>query len=80
MCVIPHDVALNLREIGFRLRDARLATGLTAAQVSLILKIPEPRINLIEQGARKMSVAELCVLACLYQLSTDYILWGDDQN
>ena len=76
MCVIPHDVALNLREIGFRLRDARLATGLTAAQVSLILKIPESRINLIEQGARKMSVAELC----LYQLSTDYILWGDDPN
>ena len=52
--------------IGRRLRRARLAAGLSQAEVATTLEIPRPAVSLIEAGHRSVSSVELARLARLY--------------
>lgn len=52
--------------IGRRLRRARLAAGLSQAQVAEALEIPRSAVSLIEAGRRSVSSIELAKLARLY--------------
>ena len=63
--------------VAARLRDARLAVGLTQADTATALGISRPAVAALEKGSRKVTGLELRRLARLYQRSVGWLL-GDD--
>lgn len=57
---------MGASSIGRRLQRARLAAGLSQAQVAEVLGIPRPAVSLIESGQRSVSSVELAKLSRLY--------------
>lgn len=62
------------RVMGARLRDARLAIGLTQAEVAEALGMSRPTLAAVEKGARKITGLELRRLARLYQRDVAWLL------
>lgn len=73
----PQDPLAEHRVVGARLREARLAVGLTQADTASALGISRPAVAALEKGTRKVSGLELRRLARLYQRSVGWLL-GDD--
>jgi transcriptional regulator with XRE-family HTH domain len=73
----PPDPMAEHQVVGARLREARLAVGLTQADTASALGISRPAVAALEKGARKVSGLELRRLARLYQRSVGWLL-GDD--
>lgn len=73
----PHDPLAEHQVVGARLREARLAVGLTQADTASALGISRPAVAALEKGTRKVSGLELRRLARLYQRSVGWLL-GDD--
>lgn len=73
----PRDPLAEHQVVGARLREARLAVGLTQADTASALGISRPAVAALEKGARKVSGLELRRLARLYQRSVGWLL-GDD--
>lgn len=65
--------------VGARLRDARLAIGLTQSDTASALGISRPSVAAIEKGTRKVTGLELRRLARLYRRSVGWLL-GDDEE
>lgn len=57
-----------------RLREARLAAGLTQVQVSRRLRRPQSWVARLESGQRRVDVIELEMLAKLYRRTLSYFL------
>jgi len=55
------------REIIQKLKDARLASGLTQTEVALKLKKPQSYVSKIERGERRIDVVELSQLLKIYK-------------
>ena len=55
------------REIIQKLKDARLASGLTQTEVALKLKKPQSYVSKIERGERRIDVVELRQLLTIYK-------------
>ncbi len=55
-----------------RLREARLAAGLTQVQVAAKLKRAQNYVSKCESGERRVDVVELMEFARLYGQSLDY--------
>ena len=55
-----------------RLREARLAAGLTQVQVAKKLKRPQSFIAHLESGRRRVDAIELNTFARLYKKPMDY--------
>jgi Zn-dependent peptidase ImmA (M78 family)/DNA-binding XRE family transcriptional regulator len=71
---------LDEATIGRRLQRARLAAGLSQADVAMALKIPRPAVSLIESGQRSVSSVELAKLARLFgKPATSFLFEPDDQ-
>ena len=68
------------RVVGARLRDARLATGLTQAEVAEALGMSRPTLAAVEKGARKITGLELRRLARLYQRDVAWLLGEEDPD
>jgi Zn-dependent peptidase ImmA (M78 family)/DNA-binding XRE family transcriptional regulator len=66
--------------IGRRLQRARLAAGLSQAQVATALEIPRPAVSLIEAGRRSVSSIELARLARLYGKSASAFLFQPEEE
>ena len=62
------------RVVGARLRNARLATGLTQAEVAEALGMSRPTLAAVEKGTRKITGLELRRLARLYQRDVAWLL------
>jgi transcriptional regulator with XRE-family HTH domain len=60
------------RTLVARLREARLAAGLTQVQVAKALKRPQSFISHIESGQRRIDAIELQTFARLYKKSPNY--------
>lgn len=65
-----------LKAIGVRVRKARMAKGLSQAQLAEALKISTPYMSNIEMGKNAMNVATLYHLCELLDVSADYIIRG----
>lgn len=63
--------------VGARLREARLAVGLTQSDTATALGISRPAVAALEKGARKVTGLELRRLARLYHRGVGWLL-GDD--
>jgi transcriptional regulator with XRE-family HTH domain len=70
----PNDQPNEHRVMGARLRDARLATGLTQAEVAEALGMSRPTLAAVEKGTRKITGLELRRLARLYQRDVAWLL------
>ncbi|MGI8667492.1 MAG: helix-turn-helix domain-containing protein [Jatrophihabitans sp.] len=66
------------RVVGARLRDARLAMGLTQADVADALGLSRPTLAAVEKGTRKITGLELRRLARLYQRDVAWLL-GEEE-
>lgn len=66
------------RELGERLREARLYFGLKQEEVSQYLKIQRSALSEIEAGNRKVEAIELTRLAKLYRQPVSYFLGEED--
>lgn len=73
----PRDPLAEHQVVGARLREARLAVGLTQADTATALGISRPAVAALEKGTRKVSGLELRRLSRLYQRSVGWLL-GDD--
>lgn len=69
-----NDQSDEHRVVGARLRDARLATGLTQAEVAQALGMSRPTLAAVEKGTRKITGLELRRLARLYQRDVAWLL------
>lgn len=71
---------LDEATIGRRLQRARLAAGLSQANVASTLGIPRPAVSLIESGRRSVSSVELAKLARLYGKPASSFLFDPDDE
>ena len=71
------DPLADHRVVGARLREARLAVGLTQADSADALGVSRPAMVALEKGDRKVTGLELRRLARLYRCSVGWLL-GDD--
>ena len=72
---------MDWRAIGKRIRQQREFMGLTREQFAEQIDVTPKFCSDIEAGVKGMSVPTLCRIATVLRLSTDYILWGkDDQD
>lgn len=65
---------------GNRIRQAREAMGISRREMSQYLHVTEKFCGDIELGYKGMSIESLLRVSDLLKLSTDYILFGEDQN
>jgi len=63
-----------LKEIGERVRKARVAKGLSQAQLADALKISPPHMSNIEMGKHAMNVTTLYQICELLGVSADWII------
>lgn len=66
--------------IGTRIRSQREAFGYTREIFAEMLDVTPKFCADIELGKKGMSVPTLCRIASVLKLSTDYILFGEDQQ
>lgn len=59
-----------------RLRQARLDSGLTQAEVAARLKRPQSFVSKCESGERRVDVVELSKFARIYDKAIDFFLAG----
>lgn len=64
------------KEIGSRLKAARVAAGLTQSQAGEKIGIGKAGISLWEKGERAMDVVKIVALADLYQVTSDSVIMG----
>ena len=57
-----------------RLKEARIMSGLSQAQVAKIVNMHRPTISEIESGNRKVSAEELSKFSDIYDVTTSWIL------
>lgn len=57
------------KELGAKLKAARLAAGLTQLDVAIRLRLARSTVSMIESGSRPLRDGELSKLATLYGVS-----------
>jgi Zn-dependent peptidase ImmA (M78 family)/transcriptional regulator with XRE-family HTH domain len=68
---VPSDVA---RQIGARVRSARVESGLSQVEVAQALELSQAAVSQLEAGKRSPRVDELAVLSDLFARDIDYFL------
>jgi len=69
-----------LKAIGARVRKARMAKGLSQAQLAEALKISPPHMSNIEMGKNAMTVTTLSQLCDILEVSCDYIVRSGNEG
>ncbi len=64
-------------QIGFRVKQAREAAGLTQERLSELMDVTAQYLSGVERGAVGLSVPVLLRLCSILLVSSDYILTGD---
>ena len=57
-----------------RLKEARLSAGLKQEDVALKLGKPQSYVSKIERGERRVDIAEIKILAKIYQKTMDFFV------
>lgn len=71
---------IDYRKIGIRIREARKKRGLTQEQASELCDITSSFYGNIERGDKKMSVETLVKIARGLSVSTDQLLFGNENE
>lgn len=68
------------KEIGLRIKTIRENLNLTKEELARKLGISGQYLGMIEKGKNSLSIEKLKILCDLTNLSSDYILFGKDDN
>lgn len=71
---------IDIKALGQRVRQAREMLGLSRQEFAELVALSEYYIGQIERGERQMSLAVLADIATCLHLSTDYIVFGIEDN
>lgn len=71
---------MDLKVIGSRIKAERKRLGLTQEQLSEMINVTPHYIYEIERGMKAMSMETLINLSETMELSTDYILFGNQRR
>ena len=71
---------MELKAIGSRIKAERKRLGLTQEQLSEMINVTPHYIYEIERGMKAMSMETLINLSETMELSTDYILFGNQRR
>lgn len=63
-----------IKDLGNKLKNARLKSNLSRKQVAELIGVTSSLIGLYETGERLPSLPAIAKLATLYRVSTDYLL------
>ena len=63
-----------------RLKEARIAAGLSQGQTAKKLSMHRPTISEIEAGRRKVTAEEIEMFASLYSVSANWLINGSIEN
>lgn len=66
------------KEIGKRIRRLRLERGYSCEELAVMLDIDVEMMNLLEQGKMRLFVDNVSKLAIIFDVTTDYIIYGLD--
>lgn len=72
--------AINLNQVGSRIRKQRMYLGYTRENLSEKLGVTPKFCSDIELGQKGMSLQTLCNISHVLKLSTDYILFGSEEK
>ena len=64
------------RAIGNRIRKLRLERGYSSEELAVMLDIDTEMLLLLEQGRMRLFVDNVSKLAIIFNVSTDYIIYG----
>ena len=67
-------MALNMTELGHKLRELRLSQNLTQEQVAMLVGTSKQQISTIELGMRYPTLQQLRRFSAIFHVSTDYLL------
>lgn len=68
------------KELGRRIRAQRRKNKLTIEKLCEMLEVSPSFIGLVERGTSGVSLENLCKLSEIFQVSTDYLLKGEETN
>lgn len=68
----------DFKEFGSRIRDARKKSNLTIEKLCEMLDISPSFLGSVERGESRISIEKLCKLSKVLNISTDYLLKGED--
>lgn len=71
---------MNLAEIGGRIKAYRKSLGISQEKLAEMIFVSPHYIYEIERGTKSMSLETLINLSEALNLSTDYILFGDNND
>ncbi len=71
---------MDLKAIGSRIKAERKRLGITQEQLSEMINVTPHYIYEIERGMKAMSMETLINLSETMELSTDYILFGNQRR
>lgn len=63
-----------------RIKALRVKNGLTQAQLGEMLEVTQKAISLIEKGINKPNVNQIALLAKNFNVTTDYIINGNETS
>lgn len=69
-----------MNTIGCRVKELRVAKGLTQAGLGAVLAIGQKSVSSIEQDTTTMSVKQLETLAIFFGVTTDYLIFGNKET
>lgn len=78
--MIDIEYSFNQKELGKRIRDERLKNKLTIEKLCELLDVSPSFIGLVERGTSGISIEKLCRLSEIFQVSTDYLIKGTQDN
>ncbi len=78
--MIDIGYSFNQKELGKRIRDERLKNKLTIEKLCELLDVSPSFIGLVERGTSGISIEKLCRLSEIFQVSTDYLIKGTQDN
>ncbi|MEY8319524.1 helix-turn-helix transcriptional regulator [Lachnospiraceae bacterium 46-61] len=78
--MIAIGYSFNQKELGKRIRDERLKNKLTIEKLCELLDVSPSFIGLVERGTSGISIEKLCRLSEIFQVSTDYLIKGTQDN
>ena len=68
------------KDLGNRLKEARNKIGIYQEDAAHSMGMSRPTLSAIEAGKRAVTAEEIRKFSSLYQVTTDWILYGDEQK
>ncbi len=73
-------MSIDDKKIGQRMRARRIELGFSVTRVATELNFTVEHYRMLENGARKQTLATIATFSELYHVSIDYLIYGRSNN